>query len=351
MCAVRQLAIASIASVVALVAVSRAADEVNRRGSKIPLRGTITAETPTGVTIKATQAGKSEEVAVPLNELIEVQYDGQPGLSLQSAELVERGGDFRRALELYQKAAAAGPSGFVAAAVAFGQARTLAKTALTNPQRLDEAIQGLETFRTQHPQTRFHYDLHEWLGRLQLEKGNASAAGTAFRELAAAPWPDYRLRAATWEGRVLLRAGNYEAAQAKFEEVAAAKATTEPEKLRQQEALLAKGECLLKLKKLDEAEALLRRVIDQAPPDHAEVQALAHNALGDALREAGRPKEALLAYLRVDLLYNTQKQAHARALYHAALLWDQVGRGPDAAEARDKLKRLYADSTWAKQAN
>jgi tetratricopeptide (TPR) repeat protein len=220
---------------------------------------------------------------------------------------------------------------------------------LLYPTRLDEAIMAIEDFRGMHAYSRFHYTLHELLGQLQMEKGNDSAAALAFRELATAPIGDVKLKASVWEGRLLIKAGKFAEAQAKLEEVIAANAKTPAEKLRQQEALLAKGDCLVKQKKLDEAEQMFRKVIDESSPEEAELQATTCNALGDVLREAGKPKEALLAYLEVDLLYSTQKAAHARAIYYIALLWDRVGRSDNATEAREKLKRLYPDSSWAKQ--
>jgi tetratricopeptide (TPR) repeat protein len=347
--------IAKLTATSCLVAVSMlpslalCADEIDRHSSKAPLRGSISAESSKELTIKVTQAGKIEDVKVPLADVADVKYDGAAGLALRTATSMERAGQYEKAIEAYQKAAtAANDSGFVMRASQFGQARSLAKLALQEPGRLDEAIKALENFRTNHADSRFHFTLHELLGQLQMEKGNDAAAAQAFRELAAAPIGDVKLKAAVWDGRLLMKAGKFVEAQARLEEVIAATAKTPAEKLRQQEALLAKGDCLVKQKKLDEAERMFRKVIEEASPEETELQATTCNALGDVLREAGKPKEALLAYLEVDLLYSTQKAAHARAIYYAAILWDQVGRNDNATESREKLKRLYPESSWTK---
>lgn len=346
----KRLLLSFLGAMLLLASISLWADEVDRHSSKTPLRGSITAETSKEITIKVTQAGKTEEVKVSIGDVAEVKYDGAAGLAIRTAASMERAGQFEKAIEAYQKAsAAANETGFVAQASQYGQTRTLAKIALQDSKRLDEAIKAIEEFRTKYADSRFHYPLHELLGQLHMEKGNDAAAGQAFRELATSPVTDFKLKASIWEGRLLLKAGKFAEAQAKFDEVAAAKASSPAEKLRQQEALLAKGDCLVKQKKLDEAEQMFRKVIAEASPEEAELQAATCNALGDVLREAGKPKEALLAYLEVDLLYSTQKAAHARAIYYIALLWDQVGRGDNATESREKLKRLYPDSTWVKQ--
>jgi len=346
----RRLRISCLVAAFALASPSIWADEIDRHSSKAPLRGSITAESSKEVTIKVTQAGKTDEVKVPIGDVAEVKYDGAAGLAIRTAASIERAGQFEKAIEAYQKAsAAASETGFVAQASQFGQTRTLAKIALQDATRLDDAIKALEDFRGKYADSRFHYPLHELLGQLQIEKGNDIAAAQAFRELAASPVNDFKLKAAIWEGRLLLKAGKFAEAQAKFDEIAAAKAASPAEKLRQQEALLAKGDSLVKQKKLDEAEQMFRKVINEASPEESELQATTCNALGDVLREAGKPKEAILAYLEVDLLYSTQKAAHARAIYYVALLWDQLGHSDNATESREKLKRLYPDSSWAKQ--
>src|SRR5438067_2480188 len=67
--------------------------------------------------------------------------------------------------------------------------------------------------------------------------------------------------------------------------------------VRHREARLAKAESLAGLKKYAEAEADVRDVIKTVPPEDAPAQSAAYNTLGDCLRAAGRPKDALLAYL------------------------------------------------------
>jgi hypothetical protein len=62
---------------------------------------------------------------------------------------------------------------------------------------------------------------------------------------------------------------------------------------RQREARLAKAESLVVLKKFAEAEADVRAVIKATPTEDYQAQSAAYNTLGDCLRAAGKPKDAL----------------------------------------------------------
>lgn len=83
-------------------------------------------------------------------------------------------------------------------------------------------------------------------------------------------------------------------------------------------------------------------------PEQKELQARAYNNLGNSYEQAGRTKDALLAYLHVDVLYSTVPDAHAEALSHLATLWDSVGQSNRAREAKQMLTDKYGGSRWAK---
>ena len=91
--------------------------------------------------------------------------------------------------------------------------------------------------------------------------------------------------------------------------------------------MLAKAESLAGTKKYKEAETLVRQVIQANPAEDAAAQAPAYNTLGDCLRAANRPKEALIAYLHTDLLYSKDKEEHPAgpSRYRAALPPAQAG--------------------------
>jgi len=214
---------------------------------------------------------------------------------------------------------------------------------------LSQAADLLEAFRARHLTSYHYYPLHDWLGKVYTRQGEPAKAKAAFRVLATAPWKDFQWRAEVAQGQLLLSAADYAGALEHFQRVLAGNAETPGEKAQQQEALLAKATCLSAQGDDDEAETLLRGLIEDTPAEEAAVQATAHCALGDSMRAAGKPKDALLAYLYVDLLLPSEQQEHAKALYYIAQLFNQLGQPDRAGEAQSRLKATYPNSTWAKK--
>jgi TolA-binding protein len=100
---------------------------------------------------------------------------------------------------------------------------------------------------------------------------------------------------------------------------------------------------------VDEAVGIIEKVIHDADPQEKELHARAYNSLGACYEKAGKTKEALLAFLHVDVLYNTVPEAHAEALSHLATLWKAIGQDERARESRQTLSERYGGSRWAKQ--
>ena len=73
---------------------------------------------------------------------------------------------------------------------------------------------------------------------------------------------------------------------------------------------------------------------------------MAYNALGDCLRAANRPKDALLAYLHTDLLYSKDRQEHPRALFQIEKLFRLLKQDGRANEYAQRLRQEYPHSQW-----
>src|SRR5262249_12356937 len=154
---------------------------------------------------------------------------------------------------------------------------------------------------------------------LQLHDGDFAAATAAIGELA--KLPRGAERAAVLRTKVLAKQGNHEQAIAELDRLI----STYPkgsERLRS--AQLAKAESLAGMERFSEAEKRVGEIIQANPAEDAMAQAPAYNTLGDCLRAANRPKEALIAYLHTDLLYSKDKEQHPRALREIAALFRQL---------------------------
>jgi tetratricopeptide (TPR) repeat protein len=196
-----------------------------------------------------------------------------------------------------------------------------------------------------------YFEACEVLAELLVNRGSYDRAEPYFEKLAAAPWPETQWRAALLEGRMLLAQAKYGDALAKFDVVLNASGASAPadesEKLTLA-ATVGKADCLAESGKGADAIRMIEDVIAKADPEQAEAQALAYNALGRCYLKSDKPKDALLAFLHVDVLYQSVPEAHAEALSRLAPLWESMGKADRARDARKVLSDRYPQSRWAR---
>jgi len=186
------------------------------------------------------------------------------------------------------------------------------------------------------------------MGDLLMAADKYAAAQRQYAELAKTPWPDYKLRAGVLLGRTLAAQGKHDQAIRQFDDVLASREDDAAANEQKLSATLGKAVSLAETNQLDNAVSLVEQMIADTDPEQKELQARAYNALGDSYQRAGRTKDALLAYLHVDVLYSSVPDAHAEALSHLATLWNQVGQAERARAARQTLEQQYRGSRWAK---
>ncbi|MBX6313681.1 MAG: tetratricopeptide repeat protein [Isosphaeraceae bacterium] len=340
----RPLLAAPLALVLGLAAVAQAADEVvliPNATLKIPggrVRGTIKSESPTEVVIQPTTGAP---MTIPVDQIEAITYEGEPATMALARTRAENSP--AEAADLFKKAAteAAGKPYIVQAAL-FGQAEAIAQLALAAPNRLNEAIALLETFHKTYPVARQKAQVLELLARLSLLKDDPNAADRYLAELEKIAWA--KDRAVILRADVLAARGQYEEAISRLDKIIADSKDNADQARR---AKLAKAKALAGQKKFEDAEKTVREVIQDAPPEAAEIQAVAYNTLGDCLRAAGRPKDALFAYLKTDLLFDKDKEQHARAMAEIIQLWRLLKRDDRADEYQERLRQLYPQSPFS----
>ena len=335
--------ILSMAFVLPTLATAQTADQVvlvPNSTLKAPggrFRGQITAETPTEV--KLTLGATVQ--AIPVEQIATILYAGMPP-TMARAESRENAGALGEAAELYrQSAVEAAAKPFIVTYAQFSQARLIADVALADPAKVNEAMTLLDGFTKANPSSRHIIPALELLTRLQLVKGNAEAAAKTIDALAKfAPAAD---RAAVLRARVLAKKGDHDAAISEFDKLISGAAEGSAKK---REGQLARAESLAALKRYDEATKALEGVIQTTPAEDYVAQSAAYNTLGDCLRSAGKPKEALYAYLHTDVLYAKDKEQHPKALAQIVQLWRVLKREDRADEALDRLKQEYPQSPY-----
>ncbi len=344
--------LAAVLIVGLIVSPSWAIDQVLRKSSTTPIRGTISAVSKTGVTVKRQVGG---DMMIPANDIRDIRWDGEP-VKLISARAADRASRFEQALSFYADAAkdpkASGAN--IKLDLQFLVARATAGKALAGAGSLEEARQKLEGFLQVGANSCRYYNAVALLGQVELAAGGHDKAKTQFEVLAKAPWLDYQLAGSSSLARVLLAKDDVDGALAAFTAVVtqAGNDTSPAVKTQRFEAVLGKSTCLIRKKNQASYQAALgdlAGVINGATDSSTRVLAEAYLRRGDCLRLLGRQKEAVLSYLHVDLLFANESVLHAESLFHLGTLWSAVGHPERASSARERLRSDYPQSSWAKK--
>lgn len=328
-----------------LIPTTRAADQLVRRSDNVTLRGEFTAMDPEAVRIKLSN-GKEE--TIPVSDIRSVKFDQEPPL-LSQAQSNERAGALAAALEKYQQVQGelAGADKRLAAEVGFLTARTLVKIALADPAGSEAAKKAIQEYRNSS-KTSFRYLEATLLEATLLSSaGDTAAARTLLEEVRAAPVKGYQLQAGVQLGRLLLQSGDGTGAMQAFDEVVQQSANESASAGALFDGLLGKALCQQKQGQLKESLASLEDVLSKASESRVLAEAWIHK--GDCLRQMNQPKDALMAYLHVDILYSSEPAEHAQALFRLSQLWGPAGHQDRAEDAAARLAEKYPNSAWAKQ--
>jgi tetratricopeptide (TPR) repeat protein len=328
-----------------MTSVGSRADEVRKLdGDKHT--GTVKNISTTEVAI----GGSVSETVVPVNEIAAVIYSLEPrGLAEARAaydagrytdiftslneikpEQIRRD-EMRTEIEFYRAMAAA----------------RLASFGSVDQKTATSAGMELNRFLTEHKSSHHFYEVNEVLGNLLSALKNPNAF-RYYDVVAGAPWPDYKIRAGRLKGQAEQMHGNHAAAIKHFDAALATSATGGPAETQLLLARVGKAASLAETGGVEEAMENLQQVIAKADEGNSEVYARAYNALGSCFRKQGATKDALLEYLKVDLLFNTVPDAHAEALYYLSQLWSDARHPERARAAAEALQQRYATSRWNK---
>jgi len=332
-----------------LASQASAVDIITRKSSEKRLGGKITTVTKTAVVIK-TGLRQDKTEKVPANDIVKIEWDGAPR-TLNGLLNAEEGGRLKDAYdgyaELLKETGVTNDN--LRADLKFYMARATAKMALADPEKIPSAIKALTDFRAAHPDSYHYYELLGLLSDLQLAAKSYDDAKTTLAAMKAAPWKDVQLDAACSEARVLLAQNKPQQALTVYDTVLK-QAGADPSLTRlKNRAGLGKAAALQQTNRHDEALKELDGVIKRTSPDQTALMAEAYLLRGDSLRQKGASKDALLAYLHVDVLFAKETKFHPKALYYLSQLWAEVGQTVRAGTAKSRLTNEYPNSEWAKK--
>jgi predicted negative regulator of RcsB-dependent stress response len=328
------------------------ADEVRYRdltGTSVQqAKGEIIDETPRELLIKTSR----EDLTIPIDRLEEVTYDEQPD-DWNSATSLEQQGKFDEAIKTLTDMAEdfdEDDNTFLAIAVRARRLELLGRAGLVDANRRQEALQAYAAAESSLSQTRHLYTLSELMGRLALEEGDFPRATTLLQKIGTLGGPGYRERSMRYQGEIALRQEKSAEAIRFFDDVL--RSTAEGSIAREERTLarLGKAAAQVQTQSFADAEAgcrsLLADLAKELDVDNA-VSASARNTLGDALLGQKKTKEAVLeGYLWVHVLYASEQEEHARALFHLANHFKEIGYPAFGDEMADRL-RAMKNSPWS----
>ncbi|QDV71667.1 hypothetical protein Poly24_54060 [Rosistilla carotiformis] len=327
-----------------------ASTEVNAQFDQVyplrgaPMNGEFVDSTPTTVTIKV--QGSDREIAV--NEIRRLGFKEDPP-ELKQARSRVSAGDYQAAMDELKKINPASVTRtIILQDLQFYLALCEGKLALSSGGDKAKAAAAMLAFVRKASKSHHFFAAAETLGDLAVALNKAPEAIKYYGAISAqAPWPEYKMHAVMLEARALLAQQDYANAQKKFASLAGVSAATPEIKRQQLLAEVGVARCQAETGAADAAIAAIQKLIADNDESDAELFGRAYNALGACYLKANKPKEALMAYLHVDVLFYSEPDIHAEALYQLSKLWEQVKNPDRSVAARNLLNDRYAGSRWA----
>jgi tetratricopeptide (TPR) repeat protein len=327
-------------AVLSLVSTPVFALDAVRRQSGPTASGTISKMSATELTIDKNVGGSE---TIPVSDIVDVQYDKEP-TQLKSARRDAENGSYDSALAQLDKIDPASLTrAEIAADVQYYKALCRAKLALAGAGDMNAAGKAMAEFVTKNPNSFRWLPANELVGDLLVRLGKFDAARPYYDALDKSPFPLYKARAGVAIGRSLMAENKYPEAMKQFDTVlslAGKGALPDDQRLA---ATLGKADCLAQDGKADEAVKMVQEVIAGTDAENAPIMAQAYVTLGNCyLKKPNAQKDALIAFLHVDVLYSSQPQAHAEALKKLAILWNELNKPERAAQVTQTLKDRYS---------
>jgi tetratricopeptide (TPR) repeat protein len=310
------------------------------------VEGTITAVSAEKITLD--KAGTALQFNV--NEVVKVTFGDDPAELVKARDAIVQGQIESAQATLKTINTAALARDLVKQDAEYYRAYCDAKLALAGTGNLAAADAALFEFVRTNRDSYHTYEATELLGNLALAQGKFSDAEKRFGFLGRAPWPGHKLRASVMEARALTAQNKFPEALAKYESIIMGESGDAGPEVNRQKLLATVGKavCLGETGKADEAIQLLEDVIRDNDSKDSILFARTYNALGNCYLKSSRPKDALLAYLHVDLMFSGDSESHAEALFYLSKLWGEMNKADRALAARTLLKERYGGSIWNK---
>jgi len=320
-------------------------DQIRVVGSTQPVRGKVQEATATQVTI---QAGAQGVKTIPTNEIVYVLF-ADVTASLKNARVEYANGSYEGIDAALKKLKFDDLSDNGKAEYLFLAGAAAGKLAITKgvPEEVTAAAVSLSKYLQTAPNHYSYYPANELMAELATALGRDPTP--FYTKLAQSPWPALQVKAFNAVGRINLNKNDFANAIKLFNQAQQIAGAGKEFAAQTMQSQLGIAEATAKSGKPADAQKVAEQILQAAPPDEVDVYARVYNILGYCHIAAKNDKEALLAFLHVDLLYSQIPDAHAEALYNLSILWAKVGKPDRAKLAKEKLVGDYPTSPWSKK--
>jgi hypothetical protein len=296
------------------------------KGGVLTASGRIESESLAGVKV----GGKT----VSSSEIIEIAYDVPGAIRLDyrsAAAEIKPPAEVMKEYEALLKLPAVQGSKYLKRHIEYRIAALAAARSDEGALQLKAAIDGIQKFKRENADAWQLVPLTRTLARLMLDKDppDPEAARKAYEDLIAAPGapPDVKLEGTLQVIDLLLQSGKTTEAQARL----AALPAGDPRVPIYQIGVRATPD------KLADAARQLQEYVDKT--NDPTLKAAAYNVLGDVYRrDPAHKKDALYAYLYVDVIYNQDAVETQKAVARLAQLFEEFKDEPRAKQYRDRLR-------------
>lgn len=309
-----------------------------------PKRGNVVEESKDAITLDISGV----KVPVEVGKIKRVTFADAPA-QLTAAQASLADGQLEDALDKLSKIDKADiQRDIVAREVDYYIALARAKLALAGGDQDPAAAAGAMLTIARNTGSYHYYEANEVTGdlALALNPPQPDKAAEFYAKVGAAPWPEYKVKAALLGGEAMLAGGNFKGAFEKFQMVIGANLNTPLALELKDYAALGKAKCLAEAGQPANGITEAEKIIAERDSRDGELFGRAYNALGYCHDKAGDKKLALLAYLRVHLLFYQDPAQHAEALYNLRTLWRTANDAGRSLEAAELLKQRYPNSVW-----
>lgn len=313
------------------------------------VEGEATSVDRDGVAVESTNGEALDANPIPAERVLWIQYQDAP-MELSAARVESEVGNYEEALSkldgIGADASAVSPE--IATEIDWLRAYASLQLSLTGAAPLKDGGSAMTRFAKNHEDSWHYYESQRLLGaalyalsgetaKKDAREKNLEAARAAYSRLLEAKSETIQAIGKLGLAKIAFDEGGLDDAKALFDEVARREGQ-EPES---SEARIGLARVQARQGEVDEAAKTLNDLLKVTPNDATLRQARVYNALGDVYADAGRPREAVLAYLHVDLLYPAARTERVAALKALVEQWRKLGREDRAQETVERLRERF----------